>query len=73
MQHLPSVTLLPSRSTHPTPAVRTGSPLTGSPPSAGPWKQWQKDPLASADKERESAELLTSVSRNLLVAAAGLE
>lgn len=59
-----------SHSTHPTPAVRIGSPLTGSPPSAGPWKQWQKDLLVSADKEKVSAEPLALMCRNLLAAAA---
>lgn len=68
----PSAAELLSHSNHPAPAVKTDSLLTGFPPSAGPWKLWQKDLLASADMEKVSAEPGTLLNRNRLAAAAGL-
>lgn len=70
--HPPSAAGLPSHNTHPAPVVVTGSLLTGFPPSAGPWKLWQKDLLASADTGKVSAEPETSLNRNRPAAAARL-
>lgn len=68
----PSAAGLLSHNIHPAPVVETGSLLTGFPPSAGPWKLWQKDLLASADTGKVSAEPGTLLNKNLLAAAAGL-
>lgn len=71
-KHPPSAAGLLSRNTHPAPVVETGSLLTGFPPSAEPWKLWQKDLLASADMGKVSAEPGTLLNRNHLAAAVGL-
>lgn len=68
--HPPSAAGLLSHSTHPAPAVGTGSPPTGFPPFAEPWKRWQKDPPASAGRGKGSAGPGASQSRSLLAAAA---
>lgn len=70
--HPPSAAGPLSHSTHPAPVVGTGSPPTGFPPFAGPWKRWQKDLLASADRGKGSAGPGASRSRSRLAAAAGL-
>lgn len=71
-KHPPSAAGLLSHNTHPAPVAETGSLRTGFPPSAGPWKLWQKDLLAPADTGKVSAEPGTSLNRNRLAAAGGL-
>lgn len=63
----PFEALLLFHNTHQALAVETYFPLTGSPPSVGPWRQWQKDPQSVAGKEKVLAEALVALSMNPLV------